>query len=223
MKQTSESCEWVTKSGNIWLLSRPLSSHGFTVCHMISLPFLRSHGRFFISPGFSNFKWIFSQTHNFLRIPTRQHNPLSKKYSIVLYIQKINNSVTFHSETSSRSSPGNDCPVNYQKFYEKDPSSINLIKSALFRESFCNNLEISLNCYEKWHWSVSIKETQYLNKNFCNIDLNNFLIIFFFMYRKHEHIIGFIFWDSIFRYIGIFWKLLQKNENGRIIKINQCY
>ena len=71
---------------------------------------------------------------------------------------------------------------------------MNLIKSALFRDNFCNNLEISQNGYQKrLCWSVSIKETQYLNKNFCNIDLNNFLIIFFFMYKKHELIIGFIF------------------------------
>ena len=60
------------------LCNRPLNSHGFTVCHTVSLPFSRSHGRFFISHGFTNFKWIFSQTHNFLRKQTRQHNLLSK-------------------------------------------------------------------------------------------------------------------------------------------------
>ena len=68
---------------------RPLNSHGFTVCHKVSLPSSRSHGRFFISHGFTNFKSIFSRTHIFLRKKTRQHNPLSKKYcSIVFYIQK---------------------------------------------------------------------------------------------------------------------------------------
>ena len=62
----------------------------------VSLPLSRSHGRFFISHGFTNFKWIFSQTRSFVRKQTRQpsnsirqHKPLPKKYlSIVLYIQK---------------------------------------------------------------------------------------------------------------------------------------
>ena len=95
------------------LCNRPLNSHGFTVCHTVSLPFSRSHGRFFISHGFTNFKWIFSQTHNFLRKQTRQHNLLSKKYcSLSSTYKKIHNSVIFDSETSTRSSPGNDCPAN---------------------------------------------------------------------------------------------------------------
>ena len=69
---------------------RPLNSQGFTVSHTVSLPFSRSYRRFFISHGFSNFKWIFFWIDNFLRKQTRQHNPLSKKYySIVLHIQKI--------------------------------------------------------------------------------------------------------------------------------------
>ena len=75
---------------------RPLNSDGFTVCHTVSLPLSRSHGRFFISHGFTNFKWIFSQTRSFVRKQTRQpsnsirqHKPLPKKYlSIVFYIQK---------------------------------------------------------------------------------------------------------------------------------------
>ena len=33
----------------------------------VSLPFLWSHGRFFISHGLTVFKWVFSQTHSFLR------------------------------------------------------------------------------------------------------------------------------------------------------------
>ena len=57
--------------------------------------------------------------------------------------KKINNSVIFYSETSTRSSPGNGCPVNHEKFYEKHPSGIKLIKSVLFKDSFRNNLEIS--------------------------------------------------------------------------------
>ena len=54
---------------NAW--SSPLNSHDFTVCHTISLPFSRSHGGFFISHGFANFKRIFSQTHSFLRKQTK--------------------------------------------------------------------------------------------------------------------------------------------------------
>ena len=48
----------------------PLNSHSFTSCHTVSLLFSRPHGRSFISRGFTNFKWIFSQTHSFLRKQT---------------------------------------------------------------------------------------------------------------------------------------------------------
>ena len=103
---------------------RPLNSHGFIVCHKVSLPSSQSHGRFFISHGFTNFKSIFSRTHNFLRKKTRQHNSLSKNIVALSFTYKrINNSVIFDSETSTRSSPGNDCPVNYQNFYEKHQSN----------------------------------------------------------------------------------------------------
>ena len=95
---------------------RPLNSHGFTVCHTVSLSFSWSHGRFFIFHGFTNFKWIFSQTHNFLRTQNSQHNSLSKKFhSIVLYIQKNNNSMIFDSETSTRSCPANSCSMESPK------------------------------------------------------------------------------------------------------------
>ena len=50
---------------------RPLNSHGFTVCHTVSLPFSRSHGRFFISHGFTNFERIFSRTYSFLKKQTQ--------------------------------------------------------------------------------------------------------------------------------------------------------
>ena len=48
--------------------------------------------------------------------------------------KKINNSLIFDSKTSTRSSPGNDCPVNYQKFYEKPGNTIPCQKNiaALF-------------------------------------------------------------------------------------------
>ena len=57
------------------------------------------------------------------------------------YKKLINNFLAFNSETSTKSFPGSGCPVNYQNFYEKNPSNINLIKSVFFRDSFCNNLE----------------------------------------------------------------------------------
>ena len=59
--------------------------------------------------------------------------------------KKINNSVIFDSETSTKSFPGNDCPMNYQRFHEKYPSSNNLIKSYFqgqFLEQFGNFLEL---------------------------------------------------------------------------------
>ena len=111
---------------------RPLNSHGFTVCHTVSLPFSRSRGRFFISHRFTNFKWIFSQTHNSLRKQTRQQSPVKKYRSIFLYIEKKNNnSVIFDLEASIRSFPRNSCRANHQKLYEKHPSSISRVK-ALF-------------------------------------------------------------------------------------------
>ena len=51
---------------------RPLNSHGFTVCDMVSLPLSRSHGRFFISHGFTKFDWILSEkTHTFMKKQTQ--------------------------------------------------------------------------------------------------------------------------------------------------------
>ena len=38
-----------------YTISRPLNCHGFTLRHMVSLLFSRSHGSFFISHGFTNF------------------------------------------------------------------------------------------------------------------------------------------------------------------------
>ena len=49
----------------------PLNSHGFTVCHTVSLPFSRSHGGFFISYALTNFERIFSQTHSSLKKQTK--------------------------------------------------------------------------------------------------------------------------------------------------------
>ena len=101
-------------------IHRSLSSHGFTVCHTVLLSFSRSHGRLFIPHGFTNLKWIFSQTHNFPRKQTRQHNPLSKNIvALSSTYKKINKSVTFDSETSTKSFPANSCLVNYQKLYDQ--------------------------------------------------------------------------------------------------------
>ena len=67
----------------------------------------------------------------------------------------------------------------------------------------CNNWEIYQNCYQKCLcWSGSIKEAHHLNKNICHFDLKNFLIIFFFMYKKHELMTVLIFRNNIFRHIG---------------------
>ena len=100
-----------------WFYNRPLNSHNFTVCHTVSLSFSWSHCRFFISHGCTNFKGIFSETYYFLRKQTRQHNPLSKNIvALSSTYKKISNSVIFDSETSTWSSHGNECPLNYQKF-----------------------------------------------------------------------------------------------------------
>ena len=75
--------------------SRPLNYHDSTVCHTVSLPFLRSQGGFFISHGFTNFKRIFSQTHNFLRKQTKAAHSNDAERRISSMINK--------SKTSSRS------------------------------------------------------------------------------------------------------------------------
>ena len=46
--------------------------------------------------------------------------------------------------------------------------------------------------------------------NKCNIDLNNFLIIFFFMYKKHEPVIGFIFETTFLNIYESFEKYSKK-------------
>ena len=98
---------------------RPLNSHGFILCHTVSLPFLQAHGSFFISHGFTNFRWIFSQTHNFLRKQTWIHNPLSKNImTMSSTYNKINNFVIFHSEISTSCCRGNGCPVITKNYME---------------------------------------------------------------------------------------------------------
>ena len=132
-----------------WAQTSQLSR--FIVSHMVSLPSLQSHGRFFISHGFTNFKWIFSQTRNFLRKQTRQHNPLSKKHcSIVIYMQK---KLIILQSFVQRLALGGFMEIavpwvtknfmkNIYQLMDLDGSII-LIKSVIFRDSFSNNLEIS--------------------------------------------------------------------------------
>ena len=75
---------------------RPLNSHGFAICHTVSLPFSRSHIRFFISQGFKNFEQGFSQTHSFLKKQTQGAHSNVNKEHISSMINK--------NETSTRSS-----------------------------------------------------------------------------------------------------------------------
>ena len=87
---------------------RPLNSHSFTLCHTVSLPFSQSHG---ISHGFTNFKRIFLSNSQF----PKKTNQATKYCSIAFYIQKKKTnkqkkSGIFNSETSTRSSTGNDVP-----------------------------------------------------------------------------------------------------------------
>ena len=69
---------WITLIMFMYLMTpelkffRPLSSHGFSVCDMVSLPLSRSHDRFFITYGFTKFEWILSQkTHTFMKKQTQ--------------------------------------------------------------------------------------------------------------------------------------------------------
>ena len=115
------------------------------------------------------------KTHNFLRKQTRQYNPLSKNIAALSSTYKktiILWSLIFDSETSSRSSPGNNCPVNYQKLYEKHPFFSGLVFVIFWK--------FLRTAFKNAYVGVSIKEAHYSNKKFCNINFYNFLIIFFF-------------------------------------------
>ena len=73
-------------------------------------------------------------------------------------------------------------------------------------------------------WSASIKEAHYLNKTFCDIDFNNFLIIFMFVYKKHK-LIGFIFWTLFLDIYKSFEKYSKQNlkmaESSRSLSPNK--
>ena len=72
---------------------RPLNSHGLAVCHTVSLYFSWSHGRFFISHGFTNFKRIFSQAHGFLKKQTQVAHSNANKERISSLINKNKTSI----------------------------------------------------------------------------------------------------------------------------------
>ena len=79
------------------LLYRLINSHGFTVCHMVVLPFSWSHGMFFISQGFINFEWIFSQTHSFIKKQTQaaHSNAAEERISSMISKKKKNKQSQF--------------------------------------------------------------------------------------------------------------------------------
>ena len=54
-----------------YYIYRPLNYHIFMVCHTVSLS-SQSHDSFFSSCGFTDFEWIFSQTHRFLKNQTQE-------------------------------------------------------------------------------------------------------------------------------------------------------
>ena len=69
-------------------MDRPLNSHGFILCHTVSLPSSRSHGGFFIFHAFTNFERIFSQTHSFLKKQTQTAHSNANKERISSMINK---------------------------------------------------------------------------------------------------------------------------------------
>ena len=72
---------------------RPLNSHGFTVCHTVSLSFSRYHDRFLISHGFTNFERIFSQNYSFLKKQTQAAHSNVNKERISSMINKNKRSI----------------------------------------------------------------------------------------------------------------------------------
>ena len=77
-------------------ISRPLNSHSFTVCHTVSLPFSRCHGRFYISHGLTNFEWIF--------FPNLQLSKKTNTGSTFQCCWRTHSSMININKTSSRSS-----------------------------------------------------------------------------------------------------------------------
>ena len=87
---------WILlRSSALFVLARcrPLNSHGFAICHTVSLPFSRSHIRFFISQGFKNFEQGFSQTHSFLKKQTQGAHSNVNKERISSMINKNKTSI----------------------------------------------------------------------------------------------------------------------------------
>ena len=60
------------QSQRFMITFRNFINHGADLSTLtVSLPFSRFYGSFFISHGFTNFKWIFFKTHSFLRKQTQ--------------------------------------------------------------------------------------------------------------------------------------------------------
>ena len=111
-------------------------SHGFTTFLTVSRQVLHFSQLY-------KFQVDFLSNSQFPKKTNQATEPFVKKYcSSSSTYKKIHNSVIFDSETSTRSSPGNDYPVNHQNFYEKHLSSISLTERDLFRDSFCKILEL---------------------------------------------------------------------------------
>ena len=72
---------------------RHLSSHGFAVCHTFSLPFSRSHSRFFTCHSFTNFEQNFSQSYSFLKKQTQAAHSNVDKERISSMINKNKTSI----------------------------------------------------------------------------------------------------------------------------------
>ena len=67
---------------------RPLNTHGFTVCHMVSLFFLRCHGKFFI--WFYKFWADFFPSSQFSKKTKHmQHIPMLIKNAFLVWLTKV--------------------------------------------------------------------------------------------------------------------------------------
>ena len=92
-----------------------------------------------------------------------------------LQTNKINIFVIFDSETSTRSC----LEMVVQSFTKKSLKNIPQALILLKVYFFFFNLEFFQRGYQKrLCWSASLKEAQYLNKTFFNIEFNNLLMFF---------------------------------------------
>lgn len=69
---------------------RPFNSQRFIACHKVSLFFSWTHGKFFISNGFTNFEWTFCQIQNFIRKQTKAtHSKEGALEMVLLELLKV--------------------------------------------------------------------------------------------------------------------------------------